>query len=174
MIVSLQCSGTDLFVAHTIMHELGHNLGLHHGGFEATNWKPNYNSVMNYRYSFPGVDTNCTPAGDGVLDYSRGMRPALNEASLSEPQGICGSPPGPGWDWNGDGDVHDLGLVLDVNVDGQGFGDGITQELRDFDDWGNLRLEGLSAPEGPLGPHAASRRSPAPVEVVTCTLEPPG
>jgi hypothetical protein len=37
------------------MHELGHNLGLHHGGGQEDplndarfNWKPNYHSVMNY------------------------------------------------------------------------------------------------------------------------------
>ena len=46
------------------MHELGHNLGLHHGGSVDTNYKPNYNSIMNYRYQFPGVDNNCTPPGD--------------------------------------------------------------------------------------------------------------
>jgi hypothetical protein len=32
----------------TFMHELGHNLGLHHGGDVDANYKPNYLSVMNY------------------------------------------------------------------------------------------------------------------------------
>lgn len=32
----------------TIMHELGHTLGLMHGGAESRNCKPNYLSVMNY------------------------------------------------------------------------------------------------------------------------------
>src|SRR5262249_18161151 len=34
--------------AGAFMHELGHNLGLHHGGDEDLNYKPNYISVMNY------------------------------------------------------------------------------------------------------------------------------
>ncbi len=49
----------------TIMHELGHNLGLKHGGDEDTNYKPNYLSLMNYLYSNLGVsDPANTKAGD--------------------------------------------------------------------------------------------------------------
>jgi hypothetical protein len=40
--------GTVLEQAGTLMHELGHNLGLRHGGNAATEYKPNYLSVMNY------------------------------------------------------------------------------------------------------------------------------
>ena len=47
--------------ASTVMHELGHNLGLRHGGFEDTNYKPNYWSVMNYLYQLEGMDGN--PSG---------------------------------------------------------------------------------------------------------------
>jgi hypothetical protein len=38
------------------MHELGHTLGLGHGGRtdDSTNYKPNYFSVMNYTWVFPG------------------------------------------------------------------------------------------------------------------------
>src|SRR5690606_7632017 len=68
MIVTLQCNAQSTNpVGNTIMHEVGHNLGLWHGGNEEVNDKPNYNSVMNYRYQFPGVDTNCTVPGDGLL-----------------------------------------------------------------------------------------------------------
>jgi len=42
--------------ASTIMHELGHTLGLKHGGADAcANYKPNYMSVMNYAYMFDGI-----------------------------------------------------------------------------------------------------------------------
>jgi uncharacterized repeat protein (TIGR01451 family) len=34
-----------------LMHELGHNLNLHHGGDVESNCKPNYVSVMNYSHS---------------------------------------------------------------------------------------------------------------------------
>ncbi|MFC6592728.1 hypothetical protein ACFP81_12465 [Deinococcus lacus] len=48
MLVNIQSS--------TLMHELGHNLGLRHGGFEdGPNYKPNYISTMNYAYQVGGV-----------------------------------------------------------------------------------------------------------------------
>jgi len=93
------------------MHELGHTLGLRHGGNENANYKPNYNSVMNYQYQFYGVDTNCTIPGNGLLNYSLGTRPNLNEANLSEADGICENtaPVNALWgtDWNYDGDIGD-------------------------------------------------------------------
>ena len=52
-----ELGGNDLllrdtgFVPAVIMHELGHNLNLHHGGDEKHNCKPNYVSVMNYSQS---------------------------------------------------------------------------------------------------------------------------
>ena len=45
----------------TLMHELGHNLGLHHGGGygvlhdDETNYKPNYLSIMNYNHQLSGI-----------------------------------------------------------------------------------------------------------------------
>jgi hypothetical protein len=40
----------------TVMHELGHTLGLAHGGRgDSSNCKPNYLSVMNYRYQPGGI-----------------------------------------------------------------------------------------------------------------------
>ena len=50
------------YQAATIMHELGHTLGLRHGGDEHTNNKPNYYSVMNYFYQMTGLP-NATGAG---------------------------------------------------------------------------------------------------------------
>lgn len=40
------------------MHELGHTLGLYHGGDEAVNFKPNYISIMNYLYVNIGFGQN--------------------------------------------------------------------------------------------------------------------
>ena len=51
------------YQAATIMHELGHTLGLRHGGDENTNNKPNYFSVMNYFYQITGLPS---PTGAGV------------------------------------------------------------------------------------------------------------
>jgi hypothetical protein len=150
MIVSLYCAGSDRNVANTIMHELGHNLLLRHGGFENRNYKPNYNSVMNYLYQFPGIDTDCTPPGNGLLSYSTGSRIPLDESNLDERVGVCGSPPGPGWDWNLDGDSNDFGLVRDINVDGSGTGDFLFYVLSDHDDWAGLAFTGLTDADGAM------------------------
>ncbi len=58
------------------MHELGHALGLQHGGSNRFNWKPNYLSVMNYRFSGTGP---WLKAGGSRLDYSRSALPDLFE-----------------------------------------------------------------------------------------------
>jgi len=50
--------------AGTLMHELGHNLGLNHGGGDAINNKPNYFSVMTYSRQFTDYDPN------RLLDFS--------------------------------------------------------------------------------------------------------
>ncbi|MEU4408626.1 hypothetical protein AB0F88_29250 [Streptosporangium sp. NPDC023963] len=76
----------------TIMHELGHNLNLDHGGNVPVNCKPNYVSVMNYDHS-AGISR---VTGRSIIDFSpprlslngpaRGQArlPTLNEAMLSE------------------------------------------------------------------------------------------
>ncbi len=56
-----------------IMHELGHNLGLRHGGDENVNYKPNYLSIMNYSFQLRGIPNA------NRLDYSRSDLPELIE-----------------------------------------------------------------------------------------------
>ncbi len=97
--------GTRAKQAGTFMHELGHALGLGHGGGDAINQKPNYLSVMNYVYQYCdvlGMKTNngFSPVPGGC-DYSRIDLPDLNENSLDECVGIgivLGLGPR---DWNG-------------------------------------------------------------------------
>jgi len=48
------------------MHELGHNLGLKHGGAEASNFKPNYISVMNYAYNLNGIPVADAPGSPNL------------------------------------------------------------------------------------------------------------
>jgi hypothetical protein len=136
MIVSLQCfSGTEN-TGNTIMHEVGHNLNLRHGGnVDTPNYKNNYNSVMNYKYQFPGVDTDCDSVGNGKLAYSTGSRASLNEASLLETNGVCN---GVDIDWNKNG-VIDAGAVgVDINRNSTtqlgGTGDGLLSVLTDPND----------------------------------------
>jgi hypothetical protein len=142
LIVSLYCAGSNNNVAHTIMHELGHNLGLRHGGFENTNYKPNYNSVMNYRYQFPGIDNDCTPPGNGVLSYSVGSRITLNESSLVEANGICG-PGTVAVDWNNNAVIDGSPVSADINN-----ADGLFSTLQDYNDWGNVIFTGVGDSDG--------------------------
>ena len=52
----------------TFLHELGHSLGLGHGGGDGINRKPNYLSVMSYNYQIPGVQFDFTIPVDGIAD----------------------------------------------------------------------------------------------------------
>nr|WP_242588921.1 hypothetical protein [Corallococcus macrosporus] len=73
--------GTELQQAGTLMHELGHNIGLRHGGNDDSNYKPNYLSIMNYEYQFYGFGKGGL---NNVLDYSRVQVAAFNEATVNE------------------------------------------------------------------------------------------
>ena len=75
-------------LSRTFMHELGHTLGLFHGGNDTINFKPNYLSVMNYIYQ------GLAPDGEDhyFLDYSGSLLSTLNEASLIESAGAGGPP----------------------------------------------------------------------------------
>ncbi len=148
LVVSLYCYGSDTNVANTIMHEVGHNLGLFHGGdASARNDKPNYNSIMNYEFQFPGIDSNCVPGGDGNLDYSRGTRASLNESALSETAGLCN---GVDVDWNHSGSINSGTVPADINPWYSNYfgGDGFLQTLTDFNDWTHINFGGLSQADG--------------------------
>jgi len=73
--------------AGTLMHELGHNLNLQHGGNVGENCKPNYLSVMSYSRQFANYVSN------RPLDFSRSIITSLNENSLNEQTGIGASTP---------------------------------------------------------------------------------
>ncbi|MFP2904208.1 hypothetical protein ACLESD_03855 [Pyxidicoccus sp. 3LFB2] len=73
--------GTELQQAGTLMHELGHNIGLLHGGNENANYKPNYLSIMNYEYQLHGFGIGGL---NNVFDYSRVRVAAFNEQSVNE------------------------------------------------------------------------------------------
>lgn len=135
----------------TIMHELGHNLNLHHGGGDDINCKPNYLSVMNYMFQFPSLVSN------RPLDYSRSLLLPLRESvldesagiSISEPEGlrtIYGPPEeltvttGSDIDWNRDFDFVDTGVGEDINFlsSVSPCGASPDQALLSHDDWDNL------------------------------------
>jgi K319-like protein/HYR domain-containing protein len=97
--------GNVMDQAGTIMHELGHNLDLHHGGgpncsplpscvlqIDSLAHKPNYLSVMDYLYQRTGIPcaSGCGTAGaeNGRIDYSNSVLPALDELTLNENDGV--------------------------------------------------------------------------------------
>jgi len=140
------------YMSNTLMHEWGHNLGLRHGGFEDHNFKPNYNSIMNYRYQLDGHDTNCDAWGEGrgnisggTGDFSSGSNINLDETAIYEPFGVCGDV---GIDWTGDGyidpDTNYYGN-LDINTQtGQPYDANLTV-LQDNNDWANLNTSGAKS-----------------------------
>ncbi|MEJ2086661.1 MAG: hypothetical protein P8Y44_13475, partial [Acidobacteriota bacterium] len=145
LIVSLRCSAfSTLWVSQTIAHELGHNLNLRHGGHENCNYKPNYNSVMNYKYQLNGVDADCDTDVDGILDYSYGDRITLNENNLDENLGVCGAPP---VDWNSSGTIQS-GVSFDLNPSGNPTCGGTLTTLQDHNDWANLSFSGILDSDG--------------------------
>jgi hypothetical protein len=78
--------GTAREQAATFMHELGHSLGLGHGGSDTINFKPNYLSVMNYLFAATGIFNNVTR--QSRVDYSQRALATLSETALSETAGI--------------------------------------------------------------------------------------
>ena len=78
--------GTNFMQASTLLHELGHNLGLIHGGASLEpNCKPNYQSSISYLYQVLGLsDVQGVPH----INYSGRALPALDETNLNESTGF--------------------------------------------------------------------------------------
>jgi len=152
--------GTELEQAGTFMHELGHCLGLRHGGDEPMHFKPNYLSVMNYAFQVYGLikDSN-----GGVFDYSRFVLPPLDENALDERIGLNGGPAidhygtrfsknpdtlviaykanGP-IDWDQDGIPNEPLVQRDINWYHNLGGQGRTVLKASWNDWSNLTFKG--------------------------------
>ena len=83
---------TNLEQGGTFMHEVGHCLGLRHGGDEEVFYKPNYLSVMNLVFQLSGLRHN---GENGLLDYSFIQLPDLDETDLDEFVGLVSIPSAP-------------------------------------------------------------------------------
>jgi YVTN family beta-propeller protein len=163
--------GSETEQAVDLMHELGHSIGLEHGGDVDVNCKPNYLSVMNYSFVYDGL-VDAVNGGDPIVDYSRDRLALLDEDELSEPDGIIDAGPvktplgteavfNTLWydekgaekidrsdeplDWTGDGDETDAGPDVDVNLNDGPDCEGATagEDLTGFNDWAKLERDGL-------------------------------
>ncbi len=148
------------YQASTIMHELGHNLGLLHGGDENNNYKPNYISIMNYLYQLDGLPTIGSDEGDRVyyssnfhsqsgtcysglsnssttstfkMNYSHGNAVSFNFAAINETLGLGQTGSG-NVDYDCDGNDTETSVTM---PDGNG---DLSGTITDYNDWGNINL----------------------------------
>lgn len=164
--------------AGTFMHELGHTLGLRHGGADNINCKPNYPSVMNYSRQFGG-----SPILNRPLDYSRFELATLDESALVEAVGVGGTAAGfsgliafgpatlllkpavvdgsGAVSWNRNASTQET-VALDVNAFGiAGCPAGPNEILMGFDDWANLQLNFLAGIDFADGAHSSIEETKA-------------
>ncbi|MDO1444639.1 hypothetical protein Q0590_00175 [Rhodocytophaga aerolata] len=127
--------GTNEQKIGTFIHELGHNLGLKHGGSDDEGYKPNHLSVMNYLFQMDGVPFR----GAFIYTYQPFTTLSLVENTLVEQAGIGNEPLMQGYftryrtpsgrietapiggaiDWNKNNTVDQNQVQVDVN--GSGF-----------------------------------------------------
>jgi hypothetical protein len=147
------------FQASTLLHELGHNFGLRHGGGDFDNYKPNYISSMNYLFQLYGLDHDDSgdvyysrlsghPLDVGydigtndpalVIGYSHGNRSPLNEANLDETKGWFTHTSNPiGFNLNTS--KNEVGIQF--NVQDSSYNNSNTDVLVDHNDWDALTLD---------------------------------
>lgn len=182
------------FQAATVMHELGHNLGLRHGGGDDINDKPNYLSVMNYTYGIFGLPTSGPSEGDrfyffqsqrgnrcgGVEDLAR-----LHNSPLQDPALFridfsdgTGAPINESSIDETKGLGRNSGVAVDFNCNGQTDGpyqrdinlDTFSGPLTDYADWAAVMLPFRRTAHGDdQGQRSYARR---PLDVMTQDAQP--
>ena len=149
-----QAFPSPAFGASVFMHELGHNLGLLHGGNDRLNRKPNYFSVMNVSQGYPGpyfkidyspvkfepLNENEQDEGVGigfVPPSLLGQRFPYNKAPAGQPRERVDYIAGGNTDWDGNGSIG-IATNLDLNA---GPSMGTPGEiLYGFNDWSNIYI----------------------------------
>jgi hypothetical protein len=163
--------GTNLnklinYQAGTNMHELGHNLGLKHGGDSSTTaseYKPNYYSTMNYLYQLYGLDSS--PSGINAYQRWRMLKGDGTPTICNLTNSPCDPPSQFIINYSdGTGSSLNESALLESNNIGRGStsgayadwdlngvkttttlskdlnADGTKTTLTDYNDWGNLVL----------------------------------
>jgi hypothetical protein len=196
-------SGSTEWQAGTFMHELGHTLGLRHGGDDDVNYKPNQLSVMDYAYQ-GGIEVRDGAGYREVFDYAHGTSPALDENALVESAGLtfpgpdryvirysCATPPllTYRWefadsrpiDWNCDGTTDNIGsIAADLTWDLKPATAAELTALHEANEWALIDLvapgmgaRGAPPPPGPAVPEVPFRELLQATALLTGDTVPP-
>jgi hypothetical protein len=176
MFIAMGSFGTPTInqTAGTFMHELGHNLGLNHGGLytmtgSGIDCKPNYLSVMSFSRMTPDLLDSIGMGNGWALTYSN-TQSTLNESSLVEgdPLGLAvgqtiihGNDAGTamgvpvtssGIDWDGNGGPVPSAPSMDANkITAIGCSGSGTTSYTAPNDWSNLSFKFRGSSSGPFG-----------------------
>lgn len=145
--------------AGTLMHELGHNLNLNHGGgpLDVVNCKPNYLSIMSFSRQFSDL------VSDRSLDFShQKLDPTpLRESALNEINGVQSyvrnpservvygpTPPvtlpttGGPINWDNSGGANNQSATADINKIGTiCISSSGSESYEGYNDWANIDLD---------------------------------
>ena len=120
------------------MHELGHNLGLHHGGFDLngnpddTNNKPNYFSIMNYSYNIAGLRFSKYINDNFIIDQYIAAVWFKDKKEVSNTYEVSNQKV----DFNANGQIDKGTIKCDINNDGK-----YTILRETVNDWNNLTFK---------------------------------
>jgi hypothetical protein len=163
-------TGDENQQAGTFMHELGHLVGLRHGGNEFFNCKPNYLSIMSHIRQFPSAPIPLLQWQATALNYSPQELALLTEGNLDEGIGIGGpvgdvtvfGPGGPFQDaangsinWNQVGSDTQNPVSANINSIGT-VCDGTGSSYSGHNDWANLKYDVRSSLDFADGVHVTS------------------
>jgi hypothetical protein len=161
-IVAVHSFGTSTYrtsdnIGGTMFHEIGHNLGLRHGGGNNIDFQPNYISVMNSGMTWnqynSGRCSDGTHAGAAGLCFSP-YKAVLNQAMFNEgngiPQNLQDRQTVYWWAGSHSGIQTDLGFDFDGSgtqtIIHSAFTQGpsttvLPDDLEGYDDWSHLVLD---------------------------------